>query len=147
MVRANLQRSGLFKTSDAPMALDERSRIALPEWRGRGADALVAGSVSRLADGRWDVRYKLWDTVKGEELLGQSKLVVDADLRLAAHRISDEVHQALTGERGVYATRIHVTHARFGHLSRGFGGLCGLCPRGASHCRAWLFCGDCFHAT
>ena len=106
VVRANLQRSGLFKTSDAPTALDERSRLALPEWRTRGADAVVAGSVSRLADGRWDVRFKLWDTVKGEELLGQSKLVVDADLRLAAHRISDEIHQALTGERGVYATRI-----------------------------------------
>ena len=106
VVRANLQRSGLFKVSDAPMALDERSRVVLAEWRGRGTDAVVAGSVARLADGRWDVRYKLWDTVRGEELLGQSKVVVAADLRLAAHRISDEVHQALTGERGVYATRI-----------------------------------------
>jgi len=106
VVRANLQRSGLFKVSEAPMALDERSRVVLAEWRGRGTDAVVAGSVARLADGRWDVRYKLWDTVRGEELLGQSKVVVAADLRLAAHRISDEVHQALTGERGVYATRI-----------------------------------------
>ncbi len=106
VVRADLQRSGLFKTSDAPMALDERSRIALPEWRARGADALVAGSASRLADGRYDVRFKMWDTVKGEELLGQSKVVMEADLRLAAHRIADEIHQALTGERGVYATRI-----------------------------------------
>jgi TolB protein len=106
VVRADLQRSGLFKASDSPVALDERSRILGAEWRARGADALVAGSVSRLADGRWDVRYKLWDTVKGEELLGQSKVVLEADLRLAAHRIADEVHQQLTGERGVFATRI-----------------------------------------
>jgi TolB protein len=106
VIRANLQRSGLFKASDAPMPLDERSRVVAADWRGRGTDAVVAGSTTRLADGRWDLRYKLWDTVRGEELLGQSKVVVDADLRLAAHRISDEVHQALTGERGVYATRI-----------------------------------------
>ena len=44
----------------------------MTEWRGRGADALAVGSVSRLADGRFDVRYKLWDLVKGEELVGQS---------------------------------------------------------------------------
>ena len=34
------------------------------------------------------------------------------DLRLAAHRIADMVQEALTGERGVYATRIaYVTRA------------------------------------
>ena len=27
--------------------------------------ALVVGSATRLADGRFDVRYKLWDTVRG----------------------------------------------------------------------------------
>jgi TolB protein len=106
IVRADLQRSGMFKAAEAPMALDERSSIALPEWRGRGTDALVAGSVSRLADGRFDVRFKLWDVVKGEQVLGQSKVVLEGDLRLAAHRIADEVHEKLTGERGIYATRI-----------------------------------------
>jgi TolB protein len=82
------------------------------EWRSRGADALVAGSVSRLADGRWDVRYKLWDVVKGQDLGGQSLAVVTADLRLAAHRISDAVYERLTGDKGVFATRIaYVTRA------------------------------------
>jgi TolB protein len=101
-----LQRSGVFRPADSGTALDESSRIDPAEWRGRGADAVVAGSISRLADGRFDVRYKLWDVVKGEELIGQSKVVLEADLRLAAHRIADEVHQQLTGERGVNATRI-----------------------------------------
>jgi TolB protein len=106
IVRADLQRSGMFRLLDAPDGLDERSRITAAEWRGRGSDALVAGSVTRLADSRLDVRFKLWDLVKGEELLGQSKLVPREDLRLVAHRIADEVHEALTGERGVNATRI-----------------------------------------
>ena len=106
IIRADLLRSGLFRVNEAPTPMDERSNVALPEWRGRGADALVAGSVSKLADGRYDVRYKLWDVVRGEELLGQSKVVVAADLRLAAHRVADEIYQALTGEPGVFATRI-----------------------------------------
>jgi TolB protein len=106
IVRADLQRSGVFRASDSSVPLSERSNIVATEWRGRGADAVVAGSVSRQADGYYDVRFKLWDVVKGEELLGQSKVVLEADLRLAAHRIADEIHQQLTGERGVNATRI-----------------------------------------
>ncbi len=106
IVRADLQRSGLFRVSDSSAALDERSIVTTSEWRDRGADALVGGSVTRLADGRYDIRFKLWDVVKGTELIGQSKLVTEPDLRLAAHRIADEIHEKLTGEKGVNATRI-----------------------------------------
>ncbi|MBQ1761969.1 MAG: Tol-Pal system protein TolB [Aquincola sp.] len=106
IVRADLERSGRFRNIDAPGALDETSAPAIADWRGRGADALLVGSVTRLADGRFDVRYKLWDTVKGTDLGGQSLPVVAGDLRLAAHRIADAVYEKLTGERGVFSTRI-----------------------------------------
>lgn len=106
VVRADLLRSGLFRLIDNPERMDERSQPVLADWRARGADALVAGSVSRLPDGRYDVRYKLWDAVKGEELIGQSQVVQPADLRLAAHRVADQIHENLTGERGVFSTRI-----------------------------------------
>ena len=112
IIRADLERSGQFRNLDVAAALDETSQPALGEWRNRGADALLTGSVSRLADGRWDVRYKLWDVVKGQELGGQSLAVVTADLRLAAHRVADAVYERLTGDKGVFATRIaYVTRA------------------------------------
>ena len=112
IVRADLERSGAFRIVESSGVLDERSSPQYPDWRGRGADALAAGSVSRLADGRFDLRYKLWDVVRGEELLGQALAVPAADLRLAAHRIADAVQQRLTGEPGVNATRIaYVTRA------------------------------------
>jgi TolB protein len=112
IIRADLERSGQFRNLDVNAALDETSQPVMSEWRGRGADALVAGSVSRLADGRWDVRYKLWDVVKGQDLGGQALAVVSADLRLAAHRIADAVYERLTGDKGVFATRIaYVTRA------------------------------------
>jgi TolB protein len=106
IVRADLQRSGLFRIVEAPGSFDETSRIAMADWRGRGADALAVGSVTRLSDGRFDVRFKLWDLVRGEELLGQSNAALPADMRLAAHRVADVIYQNLTGERGVFSTRI-----------------------------------------
>lgn len=107
IVRADLERSGYFRIVDAgSAALDETANPAMAEWRGRAADALAAGSVQRLADGRFDVRFKLWDVVKGANLGGQAAAVDPADLRLAAHRIADYVYEKLTGEKGVFSTRI-----------------------------------------
>jgi len=107
LVQADLERSGQFRAIDTSGSnLDETSRPDISSWRQKSADALLAGSVSRLADGRFDVRMQLWDVVRGQALGGQSKAVVAADLRLAAHEIADYVYEKLTGDKGVFSTRI-----------------------------------------
>jgi TolB protein len=107
IVRADLERSGYFRPIDGNGAvLDEASRPVMTEWRAKNVDALAAGSLLKLADGRFDVRFKLWDVVKGSDLGGQASAVDPADLRLAAHRIADIIYEKLTGDRGVFSTRI-----------------------------------------
>ena len=106
IIRADLERSGLFRMVEANEVIDETAQPAMADWRARGADALLGGSTSRLADGRFDVRFRLWDVVKGQPLLAQSTAVPAADLRLAAHRIADAVYEKLTGDKGVFSTRI-----------------------------------------
>ncbi len=113
IVQADLERSGQFRALDAAgVALDESSRPDLSPWRQKGADSLVAGSVTRLADGRFDVRFRLWDVARAQDLGGQSFAVTQGDLRLSAHRIADFVYEKLTGDKGVFSTRIaYVTKA------------------------------------
>lgn len=106
IIRADLERSGRFRFVDTPLAIDETAQPGFADLRQRGADALAAGSINRLVDGRLDVRYKLWDVVKGADQGGQSLAVQPADLRLAAHRVADAIYEKLTGEKGVFATRI-----------------------------------------
>lgn len=107
IVRADLERSGYFRPIDGNgTALDETSRPVMSDWRAKNVDALAAGSMLKLADGRYDVRFKLWDVVKGSDLGGQASAVDPADLRLAAHRIADIIYEKLTGDRGVFSTRI-----------------------------------------
>jgi TolB protein len=73
--------------------------------------------VTRLADGRFDVRFRLWDVVRNQDLGGQSYAVPAGDLRLVAHRIADFVYEKLTGEKGVFSTRItYVTRASGRHV-------------------------------
>jgi TolB protein len=120
IVQSDLERSGQFKLIDAPgNALDETSRPDMSPWRQRGADFLVVGSTTRLADGRFDVRFRLWDVVRGQDLGAQSYAVAAADLRLAAHRAADFIYEKLTGDKGVFSTRIaYVTKAGQGNAQR-----------------------------
>ncbi len=113
IVKADLERSGQFRAVNATLgALDELTKPDLSILRQAGSDALVSGSVSKLADGRFDVRFRVWDAVKGQDLGGQSFVVGTGDLRLAAHRTADYVYEKLTGEKGVFSTRMaYVTKA------------------------------------
>lgn len=113
IVQADLERSGQFRgvNSSGP-AMDELTRPDVALWRQKGADSLVLGSINRLADGRYDVRFRLWDVVRGQDLGGQSYAVTQGDLRLASHRISDFIYEKLTGDKGAFSTRItYVTKA------------------------------------
>ncbi|WP_374352759.1 Tol-Pal system beta propeller repeat protein TolB [Limnohabitans sp.] len=113
IVQADLERSGQFKGIDtAGVAVDELSRPDWSAWRQRSADALVGGSMTRLADGRYDIRARLWDVVKGQDKAEFRDTVPAADLRQSAHRLADWVYQQLTGTPGAFATRIaYVTKA------------------------------------
>ena len=112
IIRANLMRSGLFRIVDAGgSALSETSEVKLADFKARGADALVVGSTTRLANGNFDVRFLLYDTVKSADLRearldGNARTVAPARMRLAAHEISDAIYEKLTGDKGVFATRI-----------------------------------------
>lgn len=107
IIRADLERSGLFRAVDAASVVaDESTRPDLALWRQKGADALVSGSISPLSDGRFDVRLRLWDIVRGQDFGGKSYTVNPADLRLSAHRLADFVYEKLTGEKGIFSTRI-----------------------------------------
>ncbi|WP_264569446.1 Tol-Pal system beta propeller repeat protein TolB [Rhodoferax antarcticus] len=113
IVQADLERSGQFRAVNATHGpLDEVSLPDLSVFRQAGSDALVTGSITSLADGRLDVRFRLWDVVKGQDLGGQSFAVAPSDARLAAHRVADYVYEKLTGDKGAFSTRIaYVTKA------------------------------------
>lgn len=108
IVRADLERSGLFRMVEVPASgtLTEASNVNYAEWRARQADALVLGSVAARADGRFEVRFKLFDTVKSADLSGIAYTLPREQARATAHRISDYIYEKLTGEKGAFSTRI-----------------------------------------
>lgn len=107
VIRADLTRSGQFRLINATgAALTVDTPIAFDEWRGRGADYIAYGSVTRGADGRYEVKYRLGDSVKKVQLDGIAFSGTEKELRRVAHQIADRIYEKITGVRGVFATRI-----------------------------------------
>jgi TolB protein len=107
VVRSDLERSGLFRLVDSgEVALNETSAIDYDAWKLRGADALAAGSVGNTPDGRLEARFRLYDINRQGSLGGAAYLTAVPQLRVAGHRVADYIYEKLTGERGIFSTRI-----------------------------------------
>ena len=109
IVEADLQRSGRLRmlyAGGVNPAPTEPGQVNFAEWRSRLADAMLIGSARRLADGRFEVQFRLLDVPKQAQLGGVAYTLNASQLRLTAHRIADYVYEKLTGERGVFSTRI-----------------------------------------
>jgi TolB protein len=113
VIRANLARSGVIAIVDAGVpqpTLNERSPMEplFPEWRQKGAEALVIGSTGISAEGRLESRFILLDTARNASLggLAISAPASELEARRTAHRISDFIYEKLTGEPGFFATRL-----------------------------------------
>ncbi|TWI70217.1 TolB protein [Pseudoduganella lurida] len=105
VIKTDLERSGAFKVIDAGTVSDINN-IDLSSYKGRGADALVVGTVQKGANGAFDVRYKLMSTVQNSKLSQLDQQAPAQFTRLAGHKIADDVYEKLTGVRGIFATRI-----------------------------------------
>lgn len=102
VVENDLHFSGLFKIISASTAGDD-----VHSWRQYGADSVLTGRVSRVGSNTYSVNFELLDAAaNGRLLLAKTYQVNGNDIRALAHQISDEIHQKLTGERGVFSTRI-----------------------------------------
>lgn len=105
-IKRNLSRIGNFRLVEGLAPIQDNEGLDYLGWRNRSVDALVVGSVNRLANGRFDVRFRLGDTLKANLLESQSLTSAPADLRFIGHRISDIIYNKLTGEAGIFSTRI-----------------------------------------
>jgi TolB protein len=106
VVRADLERSGLFRLIDAGAPLADNVSPAFDDLKSRGIDAIAGGSVTTAGEGRYETRVRLSDVPKQAALGTPAYLHTGAQLRATAHRIADYIYEKLTGEPGVFSTRI-----------------------------------------
>lgn len=114
IVSADLARSGLFRLIDpAGKAPREPRDVVYADWAG--VDALAIGSAEELPNGRITVKFRLLDAVRQTELTGQAVSARSDQIRAVAHRVADLIFEKLTGDAGVFGTRIVYVNRQGSH--------------------------------
>ena len=87
VVASDLERTGSFRligvTEEATPELSVRPDFS--HWQEIGATVFATGSIVQMADGRYDIRYRLFDSIKTDEPIDQADFFVPGrQLRLCA---------------------------------------------------------------
>jgi TolB protein len=109
IVSDDLHRSGRFAIKpvhNLPQQPSYSNQINFSLWQTVGMPHLVIGRIASNVQNRYTVEFELIDVVRGKAMIGFRYTANPQSLREVAHQISDEIYQALTGERGVFSTRI-----------------------------------------
>ena len=104
--------TGYFNVIDRRAYLEDPSQAGItgegtrfPDWVAIGAEYLIKGGYQ--VEGRQLItEFRLFDVVKGELIVGKRYIGTSDDRNRMVLQFADEVLQALTGEAGLFDTRI-----------------------------------------
>lgn len=97
VVVSDLKNSGRFRISDASNP---------NEWKQQKLEAAVTANVQELGGNQYSVAFQLHDVLNNTTLLDRKYTISGSQLRQLSHHISDLIYQQLTGDRGVFSTKI-----------------------------------------
>lgn len=110
IVTADLLRSGLFRPIPKGDMLGtpcKQTDIYFRDWRILGAEFIVVGDLQEGSSG-YVLEYQLFDVIRERPMFSQPRTLTGSSryLRDMAHRVSDDVYEAITGIRGAFSTKI-----------------------------------------
>lgn len=108
IVRFDLARSGQFSmmAPDDMLSLPtDEAALHYRDWRIQDISYVVIGRTEQDGD-RYRLHYALYDVYRETEVVGGTLEGSRGELRDMAHKVSDAVYEALTGESGAFATRL-----------------------------------------
>ena len=108
IIAADLNRSGLFRileTRGMANLPNTPEQIKYAEWTSLQAQAVTVGNVQSVG-GKLKVTFHLMDALKQTQLAGMDYQIAPSQVRTTAHKIADIIYQKLTGQTGLFASRI-----------------------------------------
>lgn len=110
VIRADLRRSGYFEPMDPASFVETGLTLAnapnFPQWTSIGAQAVLYGAVTPRPDGRNDFGFRLYDPYRQCQLASYQFTATPEQWRRIGHKIADLIYQRMTGETGLFDSRV-----------------------------------------
>lgn len=123
VISADLQNSGRFRSmsaNDMQQTPTTADQVEFSYWQKQNMNNLVVGDVQPAGNGKYRVQFQLLNVYadkttqknsstpnwQNSVILSDSFTVDGSQLRSLAHHLSDLIYQKLTGDRGIFSTKI-----------------------------------------
>lgn len=88
--------------------------VRMSDWQSVGADFLLKAGLSKT-EGNYALEFHLYDVKGSKEVLARRLLGAPNDIKTMAHTLANQVVEALTGQPGIFLTKIVMSCDRTGH--------------------------------
>jgi TolB protein len=111
VVAGDLSGTGLFREIPSSAYISQISSFDAPtayeDWKAINTQALITGAVTADANGRINVKFRLFDIFSGAPLGdGLQFGGGQGDWRRIAHKVADQIYSRITGEGGYFDSRV-----------------------------------------
>jgi len=105
LIRDDLEFTGFFLSIDRAAYIEKSGDAFNPKnWTAIGAEAVVKGTVS--GEQNLTAIVSLYDTSEGREVLRKQYKGTKVSIRRLGHSIASDIYQHITGEKGIFGTRV-----------------------------------------
>ncbi len=105
IIKDDLEFTGFFSYIDSNAYIEDPSKPFNPaNWKPLGVEAVLKGAV--IEGKEISARASLYDVIEGETIMQKGYTTSNEFMRLLAHTIANDVYYLLTGEKGVFKTKI-----------------------------------------
>lgn len=122
VITNDLKNSGMFRPISPSAFIEQRlgtsHKPLFAAWQQINANLLVNGEITRLASGKLQVKFILWDSILERQMVSESFKLPERLWRRVAHKISDKIYQKITGYEGYFNTRIVYVSESGSYLER-----------------------------
>lgn len=109
VIRNDLALSGEFRVVDGADVANvpfEPGEVKYPLWQAKGVQSVAIGKVEPAAGGQMTISFRLMDVAQHTQLTSGQFTVPPDRVREVAHTIADMIYQAITGQKGIFNTRL-----------------------------------------
>jgi len=105
LIRDDLEFTGFFLSIDRAAYIEKSGDAFNPKnWTAIGAEAVVKGTVS--GEQNLTAIVSLYDTSECREVLRKQYIGTKVSIRRQCHSIASDIYQHITGEKGIFGTRV-----------------------------------------